>query len=56
MGTVFADRYRIEDVITHGARKWTYLASDMKARGIGRLPLPSWTQALLPPLASEKWR
>jgi eukaryotic-like serine/threonine-protein kinase len=33
MGSVFADRYRIEDVITHGERKWTYLASDMKARG-----------------------
>jgi serine/threonine protein kinase len=32
-GSVFADRYRIEDVITHGVRKWTYLASDMKARG-----------------------
>jgi len=32
-GAVFAGRYRIEDVITHGDRKWTYLASDMKARG-----------------------
>jgi serine/threonine protein kinase len=32
-GSVFADRYRIESVITHGVRKWTYLASDMKARG-----------------------
>src|SRR5215472_1604432 len=32
-GSVFADRYRIDDVITHGQRKWTYLASDMKARG-----------------------
>ena len=32
-GSVFADRYRIEDVITHGVRKWTYLASDMKASG-----------------------
>jgi serine/threonine protein kinase len=32
-GAVFADRYRIEDVITHGERKWTYLASDLKARG-----------------------
>lgn len=32
-GLVFADRYRIEVVITHGERKWTYLASDMKARG-----------------------
>jgi serine/threonine protein kinase len=32
-GSVFADRYRIEGVITHGVRKWTYLASDMKARG-----------------------
>ena len=33
VGSVFADRYRIDDVITHGERKWTYLASDMKARG-----------------------
>jgi serine/threonine protein kinase len=32
-GKVFADRYRIDDVITHGVRKWTYRASDMKARG-----------------------
>lgn len=32
-GSVFADRYRIERVITRGERKWTYLASDMKARG-----------------------
>jgi serine/threonine protein kinase len=32
-GSVFADRYRIDDVITHGKRKWTYRASDMKARG-----------------------
>lgn len=32
-GSVFAGRYRIEGVITHGVRKWTYLASDMKARG-----------------------
>jgi serine/threonine protein kinase len=32
-GSVFADRYRIERVIAHGERKWTYLASDMKARG-----------------------
>jgi serine/threonine protein kinase len=32
-GSVFADRYRIDDVIAHGERKWTYLASDMKARG-----------------------
>jgi serine/threonine protein kinase len=33
VGSVFADRYRIERVITHGERKWTYLASDMKAHG-----------------------
>ena len=33
VGSVFADRYRIERVITHGERKWTYLASDMKTRG-----------------------
>jgi serine/threonine protein kinase len=32
-GSIFADRYRIERVIAHGERKWTYLASDMKARG-----------------------
>lgn len=32
-GWVFADRYRIERVIAHGERKWTYLASDMKAKG-----------------------
>ena len=32
-GSVFAGRYRIERVITHGERKWTYLASDMKASG-----------------------
>ena len=33
VGSDFADRYRIEEVITHGERKWTYRASDMKARG-----------------------
>jgi serine/threonine protein kinase len=33
VGSVFAGRYRIEDVIAHGVRKWTYRASDMKARG-----------------------
>jgi serine/threonine protein kinase len=33
VGSVFADRYRIERVLAHGERKWTYLASDMKARG-----------------------
>lgn len=33
VGSVFADRYRIERVIAHGERKWTYLASDIKARG-----------------------
>ena len=32
-GSVFAGRYRIERVIAHGERKWTYLASDMKANG-----------------------
>ena len=32
-GLVFANRYRIDDVITQGERKWTYRASDMKARG-----------------------
>jgi eukaryotic-like serine/threonine-protein kinase len=33
VGSVFADRYHIERVITHGERKWTYLASDIKTRG-----------------------
>lgn len=33
VGSIFADRYRIERAITHGERKCTYLASDMKARG-----------------------
>jgi serine/threonine protein kinase len=33
LGSVFADRYRIEHVVTHGVRKWTYLAADIKARG-----------------------
>jgi len=32
-GSVFADRYRVERVITRGERKWTYLASDLKAGG-----------------------
>jgi len=32
-GRVFAGRYRIERVIAHGERKWTYLASDIKAGG-----------------------
>jgi serine/threonine protein kinase len=32
-GSVFAGRYRIENVIAHGDRKWTYLASDMKTHG-----------------------
>ena len=32
-GSTFADRYRIERVIAHGERKWTYLASDIKAHG-----------------------
>jgi serine/threonine protein kinase len=32
-GKVFAGRYRIEHDIAHGERKWTYLASDMKANG-----------------------
>ena len=38
-GTVFAGRYRIDSVIAHGERKWTYLASDMKARGHRRVAL-----------------
>jgi serine/threonine protein kinase len=33
VGSGFAKRYRIDRVITHGKRKWTYLASDLKARG-----------------------
>jgi serine/threonine protein kinase len=36
---VFAGRYRIERVIAHGERKWTYLASDVKARGRRRVAL-----------------
>lgn len=39
LGTVFAGRYRIEDVIAHGERKWTYLASDLKAKGYRRVAL-----------------
>jgi serine/threonine-protein kinase len=39
VGTVFANRYRIEDVIAHGERKWTYLASDLKAKGHRRVAL-----------------
>jgi serine/threonine protein kinase len=31
--SVFADRYRIEGVIAHGERKWTYHASDTRTRG-----------------------
>lgn len=38
-GTVFANRYCIEDVIAHGERKWTYLASDLKAKGHRRVAL-----------------
>jgi serine/threonine protein kinase len=38
-GSVFADRYRIDDVIAHGERKWTYLASDLKAKGHRRVAL-----------------
>ena len=33
VGSDFAGRYRIEEVIAHGVRKWTYRASDLKARG-----------------------
>ncbi len=32
-GELFAGRYRVERDIAHGDRKWTYLASDMKANG-----------------------
>jgi serine/threonine protein kinase len=32
-GSVVADRYGIERVIARGERKWTYLASDLKAKG-----------------------
>jgi len=38
-GSVFAGRYRIERVIAHGERKWTYLASDLKAKGHRRVAL-----------------
>lgn len=37
--SVFADRYVIEDVIAHGERKWSYLASDLKAKGRRRVAL-----------------
>jgi serine/threonine protein kinase len=37
--SVFADRYRIERVIANGERKWTYLASDLKAKGHRRVAL-----------------
>jgi serine/threonine protein kinase len=33
VGWDFAGRYHIEEVIAHGVRKWTYRASDLKARG-----------------------
>ena len=39
LGSIFADRYRIDQVIAHGERKWTYLASDMKAGGSRRVAL-----------------
>jgi serine/threonine protein kinase len=32
-GSVFSKHYRIECVIAHGARKWTYHASDTRTRG-----------------------
>jgi serine/threonine protein kinase len=38
-GSLFADRYRIDHVIAHGERKWTYLASDMKAGGSRQVAL-----------------
>ena len=38
-GSLFADRYRIERVITRGERKWTYLASDMKTGGHRKVAL-----------------
>jgi serine/threonine protein kinase len=38
-GSVFVDRYYIERVLAHGERKWTYLASDLKAKGHRRLAL-----------------
>jgi serine/threonine protein kinase len=38
-GFVFAGRYRIERDIAHGERKWTYLASDLKAKGQRRVAL-----------------
>ena len=39
VGSDFAGRYRIEGVITRGVRKWTYLASDIKARGYRQVAL-----------------
>lgn len=44
-GTVFADRYRIERVIAHGQRKWTYLASDMKTSGHRQVALAVMEQS-----------
>ncbi len=38
-GSVFADRYRIEHAITHGERKWTYVASDMRTHGYRQVAL-----------------
>ena len=38
-GSVFAERYRRERRIAHGERKWSYHASEMKARGRRRVAL-----------------
>jgi len=38
-GSVFAERYRRERRIAHGERKWSYRASEMKARGRQRVAL-----------------
>jgi serine/threonine protein kinase len=38
-GSVFAGRYRVERVIARGERKWTYLASDMRASGQRQIAL-----------------
>lgn len=38
-GTVFTERYRRERRIAHGERKWSYLASETKAKGRRRVAL-----------------
>ncbi len=53
-GSVFAERYRRERRIAHGERKWSYYASEMKARGRRRAARTVMGPGLIPLLASEK--